>query len=528
MELKLADLFTAGEQGRQAGRQNLARKGLAAYFQGDTNAIQQVYANDPTGAFAAELMMDQRKESAEDRLGKLSGAFAKTRDPMIYNQWRQVAIQTLGAPAQAMPEALNTPEDVERAASAAASIAQAYGGTKEPEQFTLSPGSKRFSADGTVVAEVPFAPANAQYVDVPTGDGGSVKMLFDPRTGGFQQPSYGSGAPARGTPDFGISETNNYVASILGRANVDPNASPEEQAAALLPHLIQQESGGNPNAVSPKGARGLTQVMPATGRDPGFGVQPLRDDSPQENVRFGRDYLTAMLRRYPGRPDLALAAYNAGPAVADRSGGVALGRTPPKRDQAPIPSGYRMTADGNLEAIPGGPADPNVEKPIPPAQRAKLEATRRKEEALLSSSESAIDQTVKLIDDILAKRGKLGGVTGLGSLGAKIPGTPWADVAAKLDTLRGRSAFGALQRMRAESPTGGALGSVTERELALLQNSEAQLQDTQSPESLARSLQEYRQTLLDAKRRMRQGLAEAYEDAPQQSDDIDALIGKYL
>src|SRR5690606_35450725 len=71
-------------------------------------------------------------------------------------------------------------------------------------------------------------------------------------------------------------------------------------------------------------------------------------------------------------------------------GGVVQPRT--KEDKPSIPSGYRITPDGNLEAIPGGPADPNVEKPIPPAQRAKLEATKRKEEALLSSSESAIDQ----------------------------------------------------------------------------------------------------------------------------------------
>lgn len=121
-----------------------------------------------------------------------------------------------------------------------------------------------------------------------------------------------------GQGGFGIAETDAYVRIILDKSGVDPNATPEQQAAQIMPHLIQQESGGDPNAVSPKGARGLTQVMPDTGRDPGFGVQPLRDDSPQENVRFGRDYLTAMLRRYPGRPDLALAAYNAGPGVADR------------------------------------------------------------------------------------------------------------------------------------------------------------------------------------------------------------------
>jgi|APLak6261660231_1056022.scaffolds.fasta_scaffold00088_8 hypothetical protein len=90
----------------------------------------------------------------------------------------------------------------------------------------------------------------------------------------------------------------------------------------LLNALIQQESGGNNNAVSSKGARGLAQVMPGTARDPGFGVRPLRDGSPQEQRRFANDYLGAMLDRYNGNESLALAAYNAGPGAVDKAGGI--------------------------------------------------------------------------------------------------------------------------------------------------------------------------------------------------------------
>lgn len=91
--------------------------------------------------------------------------------------------------------------------------------------------------------------------------------------------------------------------------------------SGTLSALIKQESGGNPAAVSPKGARGLTQVMPATARDPGFGVQPMRDESTLEQLRFGADYLNAMVQRY-GSLDKALAAYNAGPGAVDKYGGV--------------------------------------------------------------------------------------------------------------------------------------------------------------------------------------------------------------
>lgn len=92
---------------------------------------------------------------------------------------------------------------------------------------------------------------------------------------------------------------------------------------ALLQAVYQQESGNrHRNAdgslvTSPKGAQGVGQIMPPTGKDPGFGVKPLQDDSEQENRRFTEDYLGAMLKRYNGNQILALAAYNAGPGQVD-------------------------------------------------------------------------------------------------------------------------------------------------------------------------------------------------------------------
>lgn len=85
----------------------------------------------------------------------------------------------------------------------------------------------------------------------------------------------------------------------------------ESLLSRMLPITVYSESRGNPNAVSPKGARGLMQVMPDTGRDPGFGVRPS-DGSQADEVRFGQDYLGAMLNKF-GSPEKAWAAYNAGP-----------------------------------------------------------------------------------------------------------------------------------------------------------------------------------------------------------------------
>jgi hypothetical protein len=84
----------------------------------------------------------------------------------------------------------------------------------------------------------------------------------------------------------------------------------------LTKAVEQVESGGDPNAVSPKGARGRMQVLPTTAKDPGFGVAAARDSSEKEYTRVGKDYLKAMVKRYG--PEAGLVAYNWGPGNAEK------------------------------------------------------------------------------------------------------------------------------------------------------------------------------------------------------------------
>jgi hypothetical protein len=86
---------------------------------------------------------------------------------------------------------------------------------------------------------------------------------------------------------------------------------------------MMQESGMNPDAVSPKGALGIAQIMPATARNPGYGVRPIKDPTdPEEGLRFGAEYMRAMLDEFGGDYKLALAAYNAGAGAVKKAGGV--------------------------------------------------------------------------------------------------------------------------------------------------------------------------------------------------------------
>jgi soluble lytic murein transglycosylase-like protein len=108
----------------------------------------------------------------------------------------------------------------------------------------------------------------------------------------------------------------------LPATQYDPYIELVAAETGLSPSLIKAvalvESGFDPMALSPKGAQGLMQLMPATARQ--LGVRNAFD--PGENLRAGATYLRSMLDEFDGDLNLALAAYNAGPAAVRRHGGI--------------------------------------------------------------------------------------------------------------------------------------------------------------------------------------------------------------
>lgn len=126
----------------------------------------------------------------------------------------------------------------------------------KPEDFTLAPGSKRFDAAGKLIAESPFAPPNAQLVDVPDGRGGSIQYEYDPRARKFgipQYPGQQSGAMPQGV-------------------NVQYDG-PEEGRAAFMQAVNADLALGQPpgdyTLTQPmaRGALGYTPPKPQGGRD---------------------------------------------------------------------------------------------------------------------------------------------------------------------------------------------------------------------------------------------------------------------
>ena len=104
------------------------------------------------------------------------------------------------------------------------------------------------------------------------------------------------------------------------KALVDTIATTHGVDPALVRAVMKTESNFNRFAVSPKGAMGLMQLIPTTGRR--YGVRDFFD--PQQNIDGGVRYLKFLLQKFNGNLDLSLAAYNAGENLVGR-----LGRIPP-------------------------------------------------------------------------------------------------------------------------------------------------------------------------------------------------------
>ena len=88
--------------------------------------------------------------------------------------------------------------------------------------------------------------------------------------------------------------------------------------SSLVKAVIHAESGYNPNAVSPKGAQGLMQLMPKTAQ----GLKVADSMNPSDNIHGGVRYLKFLLDTFKGNESLALAAYNSGLGSVAKYGGI--------------------------------------------------------------------------------------------------------------------------------------------------------------------------------------------------------------
>lgn len=154
-----------------------------------------------------------------------------------------------------------------------------------------------------------------------------------------EQPPVTSGSA---TGNAGI---DNLIKGAASRNGIDPQ---------LMLAVMKQESSFNSRAISPKGAMGLMQLMPATARR--FGVRDIFD--PAQNIEGGAQYLRFLLDTFNGDVELALAGYNAGENAVARYGN----RIPPYRETQDyvrkISAHYQRLKNGQIARI-NTPATPS-------------------------------------------------------------------------------------------------------------------------------------------------------------------------
>jgi hypothetical protein len=163
----------------------------------------------------------------------------------------------------------------------------------------------------------------SSYVDVPTAEIEHFEVAEEPALEPSASSGQASGLPASGSGLRASGDSAEVAAASASRA-ADLNAVIAEASGRyrldpdLVNSVIKAESGFNVRAVSPKGARGLMQLMPGTASQ--LGVPNAFD--PEANVDGGARYLRELLERYNFDLVKALAAYNAGTRRVEQYGGV--------------------------------------------------------------------------------------------------------------------------------------------------------------------------------------------------------------
>ncbi|MGC9158858.1 MAG: lytic transglycosylase domain-containing protein [Terracidiphilus sp.] len=203
-----------------------------------------------------------------------------------------------------------------RTAAMMLALAMAAAAARAAERVTLRNGFQ-IQCDHHAAVEgrlrLYLSAGEDNYIEFPADEIAGIETVAHPPAPP-PEPAHAVSAPAGADRKLSAAD----LGEMLGRAG-----RAHDLDVDLLASLVDAESGGNSRAISPAGARGLMQLMPATARR--MGVE--NSYQPEENVQGGSAYLDALLNRYHNNLALALAAYNAGPGAVERYGGI-----PPYRE----------------------------------------------------------------------------------------------------------------------------------------------------------------------------------------------------
>ena len=179
-----------------------------------------------------------------------------------------------------------------------------------------------------------------------------------------------------------------------------------------------------------------------------------------------------------------------------------------QRMQGTVPAGYRMTQQGTLEAIPGGPTT----TPIAPKDLQKREAAYPQAKTSVKNIESKADKFIRDIDELLENKDGLDEITGYlaGRTELSAISPSGRKALAKYNQITAKGGFQALQDIREMSKTGGALGNVSNQEGKQLVASFAAIDRRQSADDVRAALEQLKSDIEGSKARIRETFDETY------------------
>jgi hypothetical protein len=290
------------------------------------------------------MQMAQKKQIREEMLAPILARKAELADAFA----RQNALQNADQVPPTVIEQLMSQNAQAEQPQAEEQMAQPEAGISQipiPERQYAGGGIIAFEEGGDVEDE-DFAYQMA-LEDQDMNMGSSIDEIIKmARYGNREMPSENAGVGVR------------YREPIP--AGASKGMEPDERGLARLrAQIMEKESGGRRYdkegnlLTSSKGALGEMQVMPATARDPGFGIRPARSNDPEELRRVGDEYAAVLLNRYRD-PKLAMIAYNMGPGATDKW--LAAGADPrklPKETQGYI-RGVSLAQGGEIRYYQNG------------------------------------------------------------------------------------------------------------------------------------------------------------------------------
>lgn len=472
----IANGLAAAQAGRQAGQQNALARIASQAYTSPAGEQRNALIGQAVGVDPqAGMVLDKQLQANEaDHAAKLGNVARSMVQALKSNNPAQVeGMWQAARPYLAKLTGKTPPEQWDPAMEPALYQAiAATGGMPEQKGVVLSAGGQ---LRNPMTGELlADNPQSLQYHDVPMG-AGKAAGVFDPSTGEVR-PAVGGIQPAGDPMQPFLAQANQAVQLGADPAKVDQWLARQAQQAGI------DISGGTMGA--PEGGNQLNTsqaVLPAQ-----FGV---------------------------GTPRQA-------------AGGTFTQLSPDEVAQLGLPAGTvaQRGENGKIDIVSK-----------PSATDARLSMQARAAKGALSGSLQQLDRLKQAAMDLKNDPG-LGGVTGYRGHIPDLPGSDAARARAQLDTLKSQIGFGVLQQMREMSKTGGALGSVSDRENTMLQNNLAALSTNQSAEDFAKSLDKIVSYVDDAKARMQGAYQDTYGDVTGGGQDnsrqpasggIDDLLSKY-